>query len=308
MGTIVTRVRQVAILLLAGSSCFTATAHAANLAPVISGSPPGTAVAGKGYSFKPTASDPNGDALRYSVRGLPRWASFDRLTGRLHGYPGSRDVGTSDSITITVSDGRLAASLRAFKITVTRGAAPTIGGTPATSVVQGQSYSFQPVAYDVDSSTLTYSIANKPVWAAFSRATGALSGTPGAGTVGSYPGIVVSVSDGSNASRLPAFSIEVMASSTAQPEPEPAAGMATLSWVAPRLNTDSTPLTDLAGFRIRYGQDATLLDKVLEIASPTITSAVIEGLAAGTWHFAVKAYNAANVESDLSSIAEKTIQ
>jgi hypothetical protein len=34
---------------------------------------------------------------------------------------------------------------------------------------------------------------------------------------------------------------------------------------------------------------------------------VIEGLSVGTWYFAVKAYTTANVESDLSPVASKTI-
>jgi hypothetical protein len=34
---------------------------------------------------------------------------------------------------------------------------------------------------------------------------------------------------------------------------------------------------------------------------------MIEGLAQGTWYFAVKAYTAAGVESDLSNEASKTI-
>ena len=33
----------------------------------------------------------------------------------------------------------------------------------------------------------------------------------------------------------------------------------------------------------------------------------IENLAAGTWYFAVKAYTTANVESDLSNLAQKTV-
>src|ERR1700716_79476 len=46
-------------------------------------------------------------------------------------------------------------------------APPTISGSPATSVVAGQSYSFTPTTTDPSGRTLTFSISNKPSWAAF---------------------------------------------------------------------------------------------------------------------------------------------
>jgi hypothetical protein len=70
---------------------------------------------------------------------------------------------------------------------------------------------------------------------------------------------------------------------------------------------DGSPITDLAGFRITYGQSPAALTQVLTVASPVISSAVIEGLAPGTWYFAVKAYTATNVESDISAIRQKTV-
>ncbi len=45
----------------------------------------------------------------------------------------------------------------------------------------------------------------------------------------------------------------------------------------------------------------------MSIPNPAITSAVVESLATGTWYFAVKAYTAANVQSDLSNLVAKTI-
>jgi hypothetical protein len=66
-------------------------------------------------------------------------------------------------------------------------------------------------------------------------------------------------------------------------------------------------VTNLAGYRIAYGQDSAALDFSLDIPNPVVTSATIEKLALGTWYFAVKAYTAAGVESDLSNLAQKTI-
>ena len=58
--------------------------------------------------------------------------------------------------------------------------APTISGTPATSVSQGSSYSFTPAAADADGDALIFGIDAKPTWATFSTSTGSVSGTPAA--------------------------------------------------------------------------------------------------------------------------------
>ncbi|MGY5798275.1 Ig-like domain-containing protein [Rheinheimera faecalis] len=88
---------------------------------------------------------------------------------------------------------------------------PVISGTPATSANAGSLYSFTPSATDPDSgTTLTFSIANKPVWATFNTATGALTGTPTNSHVGTTSGIVISVSDGTATAALPAFALTVV--------------------------------------------------------------------------------------------------
>lgn len=88
---------------------------------------------------------------------------------------------------------------------------PVISGTPSTSANAGSLYSFTPSATDPDSgTTLTFSIANKPSWATFNTATGALTGTPTNAHVGTTSGIVISVSDGTATAALPAFALTVV--------------------------------------------------------------------------------------------------
>lgn len=388
----------IVLFALAGMGTASA-AWAQNVAPTITGTPSATVGVGSQYLFTPTASDANGDPLSFSISGLPRWASFDRTTGRLYGQPSSLPNGgsVSKSITITVSDGRLSAALPPFKITVTSGGAPTLSGTPPTTVTEGSAYSFKPTASDPEGAKLTFSIGNKPAWASFSRSTGQLTGTPAVGTAGTYSGITISTTDGAKTVSLPAFSIAVAAgnnslltgtaptisgtapgmvtvgnlytfaptasdpdsqalsfSVTGEPSwlsfdtasgrlsgtPTTAAigtfanivvtvsdgtnstslapfsitvnapavsGSATLSWQPPQQNVDGTPVSGLAGFRVHYSQFSATLDQVLEIPSAMITSVAIESLGAGTWYFAVKAYTATNVESELSAIVQKTI-
>ncbi len=89
--------------------------------------------------------------------------------------------------------------------------APTITGTPITSVNQDAAYSFTPTATDIDTddTTLTFSIMNKPSWASFNTVTGELNGTPTNSDIGTTASIIISVSDGELMTSLPAFNLEV---------------------------------------------------------------------------------------------------
>lgn len=77
-------------------------------------------MAGQAYSFQPSANDPNGDTLSFSVTNKPAWATFNASTGRISGTPTASDVATYNGVTISVSDGKVSTSLAAFSITVTQ--------------------------------------------------------------------------------------------------------------------------------------------------------------------------------------------
>jgi hypothetical protein len=89
-------------------------------------------------------------------------------------------------------------------------AAPVLSGAPATKVVAAHYYAFQPSATD-PGKKLTFSILNKPYWAAFDATTGRLAGTPIPAAVGTFSNIVISASDGAATARLAPFSITVQA-------------------------------------------------------------------------------------------------
>lgn len=274
----------------------TVTAPPTNRAPTISGSPATAATVGSTYSFTPGATDPDGDPLGFTIQNRPSWAtSFDTKTGRLSGTPSAG--GTFSNIIITVSDGRLTASLPAFTITVTANA-PTIGGAPATTVSAGATYNFQPTASDPNGDALTFSIQNAPSWATFSTSTGRLSGTPANANAGTYSNIIISVSDGTNRVSLPAFTITVV---------QAANGSATLAWTPPTRNTDGTSLSNLSGYRVVYGRSSSNLDQLVQIANAGASAYTITGLSSGTWYFAVKAYTSTGVESNVSNVGTKNI-
>ena len=276
-------------------------------APTISGTPPTTDVAGSAYAFQPSASGPSGMTLSFSVQNLPGWAKFSTATGLLSGTPSSTQTGTYSNIVVSVSDGQASSALAPFNITVTAPAppppppAPTISGTPASSVIAGNSYAFQPSASGPSGMTLSFSVQNKPSWATFSIASGMLSGTPSSTQTGTYSNIVLSVSDGQASSALPAFAITVSAST-------PTTGSATVAVTPPTQNTDGSTLTDLAGVTIYYGTSPTKLSQSMQVANPQPASYTISNLAAGTWYFGGMAYTTTGMQSAMSAIVSTTIQ
>jgi len=114
-----------------------------NSPPVISGSPQNAVTMGESYSFTPTASDPDGDQLTFSVTNKPSWATFDGATGTLSGTPTLGNVGMYADIQVTVSDGELDSSLPAFPIDVVEVAlgSVTLSWTPPTQNVDGSTFS-----------------------------------------------------------------------------------------------------------------------------------------------------------------------
>lgn len=182
---------------------------------------------------------------------------------------------------------------------VAANSAPQIKGLPVTSLRANQPYTFLPTASDPDGDKLTFTIQNKPAWATFDAASGMLVGTPSSSYTGRFPGIRIVASDGKSTTELPAFDITVVATATN--------GSATLAWQPPTENVDGTPLTNLAGYVIRYGTSLTTLTQEVRIANPGITTSVVENLAPATWYFTVSAFTTTGVESSASDPGSKNI-
>ncbi len=110
-----------------------------NSPPTISGNPQTAVMIGDNYSFTPSASDPDGDALTFSIQNLPVWASFDSSIGRLSGWPTLGDVGVFERVVISVTDGQASASTPGFSIIVSQAelGSMTLSWTPPTENTDG---------------------------------------------------------------------------------------------------------------------------------------------------------------------------
>ena len=251
-------------------------------------------------------SGANGKTVSFQITNKPSWMGFSTVHGTVTGTPTAANVGTTAAITIQCTTGTQWASLKAFTVKiVAAGSSPatdtvTISGTPATSVTAGSSYKFQPTAKDSLGKTLSYSVQHAPSWASFSVASGLLSGTPTSAQTGSYSGIIVSASDGTASSALPAFTISVNSLAAAT-------GSATLNWVDPTKNTDGTPLTNMAGVKIYYGTSASNLSQEVTVSGVGLSSYTISNLTAGTWYFGAVAYTTTGMQGAMSTIESKAI-
>lgn len=146
------------------------TSSSTNSVPKISGSPTTSIKAGSAYSFKPVASDANGNTLTFSIANKPSWATFSTTTGKLYGTPSAAQVGSYANISIKVSDGKASASLATFavNVTATGSGAATLQWTPPTRNTDGSSLTNLAgyrIYYGTSSSALnqTVSIGNSSV-------------------------------------------------------------------------------------------------------------------------------------------------
>jgi hypothetical protein len=83
--------------------------------------------------------------------------------------------------------------------------------------------------------------------------------------------------------------------------PTASSGNVTINWDPPTQNTNGSPLTNLAGFKIHYGTASQKYTQTITVSNPGLVTYVIANLSPGKYYFAVTAYSAAGTESPLSS-------
>ncbi|MGI2138004.1 beta strand repeat-containing protein, partial [Shewanella baltica] len=138
------------------------TPQPSNSAPTITGSPTLTINQGASYLFTPTAADSPGDTLSFSILNKPVWATFNPTTGTLSGTPSNQDVGMTNGIVISVSDGTLSASLPAFNLSVTNVNDAPVATSSTVTLVEDGSVTITLSAVDADNDPLTYEVVSLP--------------------------------------------------------------------------------------------------------------------------------------------------
>jgi hypothetical protein len=181
---------------LTASRTFTWTVAAtpsSNQAPTLT--PPGNRsnTVGQTVALQLVGADANGDALTYSVSGLPPGLVVASATGLISG---TLTTAGAFNATATVSDGALGTSAT-FIWTVTAAPssnqAPTLTQPIDQSTVVGQSVALQLIGADSNGNSLVYSATGMPPGLTVNGATGLISGT--VTTQGTYA-VTATVSDG----------------------------------------------------------------------------------------------------------------
>ena len=84
-------------------------------------------------------------------------------------------------------------------------------------------------------------------------------------------------------------------------------GSATLTWTPVTQNSDGTPLSDLAGYKVYYGTSASALNSVVVLPDPSATTYLVTNLSSATWYFAVAAYTSGGTQGALSNVVAKMV-
>ena len=109
-------------------------------------------------------------------------------------YTGNADFNGTDSFVVAVSDGDLTDTITVNVTVAAVNDAAVFTSTPVTSATEGQLYSYQAAATDVDGDTLNFSLPVKPVGMSINSTTGEMTWTPANGVESAN--VTVRVNDG----------------------------------------------------------------------------------------------------------------
>ncbi|MEW6427388.1 MAG: putative Ig domain-containing protein [Thermodesulfobacteriota bacterium] len=168
---------------LTASEIVTITVTDTNQSPVLNPVAARTVAENAQLAFTLTATDPDGDAISYSVVNPPAGMSVDGTSGAVTWTPGYDQAGVYD-IDFTAGDGTWTGSTT-VRVTVTNvNRAPQFAALAATaSIAEGQPLILDASAIDPDDDTVTLTASGLPPGATFAAATGMFTWTPGFATV-----------------------------------------------------------------------------------------------------------------------------
>ena len=163
--------------------------------PVITSTPPATVNVGETYTYYPSASDPDGDQLSYTLVKAPDGASLGGWYSTYVSWAPTQS-GVYD-FALTVTDGERT-DTQSWSVTVN--GVPTITSEPATSAKVGTTYVYELAATDPEGDPLTYELND------YYNAGAVLNGnrlewTPTPGQANDYFRFIVTVSDGKGSTR-----------------------------------------------------------------------------------------------------------
>lgn len=223
------------------------------------------------------------------------WSSSSTAVATISNAAGSQGLATSaatGATTITATSGGISGSTY---LTITPAILTSIVITPVNpSVAQGATQQFTATGTYSDGSTQNLTTA--VTWSASNTAVATISNAAGSKGLASAVAVGTTSITAISGSVSTTSTLTVTAITT---------GSATLSWDVPTTNTDGTPLTNLAGYKIYYGTSSGNYTKIIDVGN--VTTYVINNLAPGTYYFTTSAYDTSGIESGYSNEVSKTL-
>jgi hypothetical protein len=176
----------------AGLAATQAFAVVVNGAPQITTTAVTSAPVGAAYQYDADATDPNGDALTYSLTQAPAGMTIVAGSGLIRWTPTGAQTG-SHPVTVRAADPGGLAATQSFTVLVPN-APPVITSTALTTAGVGVTYAYDVNASDLNGDTLTYSLTQSPGGMSINAASGLISWVPLSGQVGGHA-VTVRVAD-----------------------------------------------------------------------------------------------------------------
>ena len=170
---------------------YTITVANADRQPTFASTAPTTALESHLYQYQAVAADPDGATVTFTLTTAPAGMIISP-SGLVEWTPALEQIGTHP-VEIEAAAAGLSTT-QAFTVTVGANHSPAISSNPVTTAAEGKAYSYQVVATDANSDSLTYSLTTAPAGMAVSSS-GLISWNPAIGAVGSNP-VALTVSDG----------------------------------------------------------------------------------------------------------------
>ncbi len=180
--------------------------------PTITSTPPETALFGSTYLYQVTATDPDADALTYSLPTEPAGMSIDPDTGLVSWKPTAGELG-ANPVEVRVDDGRGGYATQTYSINVVSQLViqpPSITSNPPQAATVGNLYAYDLKGSDPNNDPLTWSLDTAPQGMSIDPGLGTLRWTPTADELGSQ-NVVVRLTDSQGAYATQSYAIVVSA-------------------------------------------------------------------------------------------------
>ena len=188
---------------------YTLNVRPENRAPAITSTAPLAAQEDALYGYAVQATDPDGDAITFSLTTAPAGMAIDPATGAITWTPVKKDVG-DHPVTVSARDEFGASDSQSFTVSVAAvNHPPTITSTAPLAGDVSVAYSYGAAATDPEGDAITWSLATAPSGMTVDGGTGAVSWTPAAAQLGPNP-VSLTATDSHGASSHQDFTVTVV--------------------------------------------------------------------------------------------------